>query len=72
MLTLSPNDQEVLGMRNSPTDCGTHWNIRDYQISQECGRIWNILVHRVRVYKMVELACILTHLQSSAKREYIT
>jgi hypothetical protein len=26
-------------MRNSPTDYGTHWNIRDYQISQDKVRL---------------------------------
>jgi len=60
----------LLGMRNSPTDCGIFGITRLVRISQECGRIWNILVHRVRVYKVVELACILMPLQSSAKHGY--
>jgi len=26
-------------MRNSPTDCGTHWNIQDYWIGQDKIRL---------------------------------
>jgi hypothetical protein len=31
--------QNVLGMRNSATDYGTHWNIWDYRISQDKVRL---------------------------------
>jgi hypothetical protein len=55
---VNPLHLHLLGMRNSPTGYGTHWNIQDYQISQDkvrlvrnVGIFWYIgLGYRISLY----------------------